>query len=81
MSQDLDNCPPNDTEPLEIGGFSVKWIWRASRVAAVDDAGAPVDLADSLAAKGIDLVRLPQEAEERSAAVARLASILEGTKR
>ena len=77
-AHDLDNCPPHDTEPLDIGGFPIKWIWRASRVAAVDDAGSPVDLADLLASKGIDLVRLPGHSEERIAAVARLASILEG---
>ena len=77
-AHDLDNCPPHDMEPMEIDGFPIKWIWRASRVAAVEDAAAPVDLSGSLAAKGIDLVRLPDQAEERIAAVARLASILEG---
>ena len=77
-AHDLDNCPPHDSEPLEVGQFSIKWIWRSSRVAAVDDASAPIDLGDSLAAKGIDLVRLPSNAEERTVAVAQLASVLEG---
>jgi hypothetical protein len=42
VARDLDNCPPHDREPFEIGRFSIKWIWRSSRVAAVDDASAPI---------------------------------------
>ena len=61
---------PHDAEPLDLDGFQIPLIWRAARVAAVEDATAPPDLAERLAAKGIDLFRLPQEAEA-------LASILE----
>jgi DEAD/DEAH box helicase/Domain of unknown function (DUF1998)/Helicase conserved C-terminal domain len=74
----LDNCPPPDPKPLEIDGFQIEWIWRASRVAAVEDASAPANLTERLASKGIDLMRLPREKENREPAIAQLASLLNG---
>ena len=73
----LPGCPPYDPAPLDINGFQIDWIWRAARVAAVEDANAPSALSAQLAAKGIELIRLPQPAESRKAAIARLAAILE----
>lgn len=77
---ELDKCPLHDEEPLEIGKFQIEWIWRAHRIAAVEEGKAPVALAEQLAAKGIELVSLPQEPTERTASIARLASML-GDKR
>jgi hypothetical protein len=72
----LDGCPPPDAEPLDVGGFQLKWIWRSHRVAAVEADAAPDDLPDRLAAKGIDLVMLPAGDPDRAPVVARLADLL-----
>jgi hypothetical protein len=74
--QTLDGCPPPDAEPLDIGGFQLRWIWRSERIAAAEATTAPADLSDRLAAKGIDLVMLPSADPDRAAAVARLAGML-----
>lgn len=75
----LDGCPPPDREPLTIEGFEVAMIWRAARIAAVERAVAPKTLADGLAAKGIDLVLLPEKNPERGQQIAELARLLEAT--
>ena len=66
---------------LETSEFTIPWIWRKLRVAAVNQGEAPSDLAARLAAKGIDLVLLPAESGQRAVAVAELAALLEGSKR
>ena len=81
LSEELGDCPPHDAKPLEAGGFTIPWIWRKQRVAAVNQAEAPTDLATRLAAKGIELVLLPTESTERAVAVAELAALLGGSKR
>lgn len=73
----LDGCPPPDAEPLDADGYSLPWIWRKPRVAAAEQEGAPVGLADCLAIKGIDLVLLPPSGPERAEAIAHLATLLE----
>ncbi|WP_174450619.1 hypothetical protein [Azospirillum baldaniorum] len=55
----LPGCPPGDG-PITVEGVSVPWFWRAARIAAIEDADATEELADSLAAKGVDLYRLPR---------------------
>ena len=77
-SEELGECPPHDAKPLEAGGFTITWIWRKLRVAAVNLEDAPADLGTRLAAKGIDLVLLPQQSSERALAVEQLAALLQG---
>ena len=80
-SDELGECPPHDAKPLEAGGFTIPWIWRKQRVAAVNQEEAPADLGTRLAAKGIDLVLLPPESGDRKTAVEQLALLLGGSER
>jgi hypothetical protein len=72
----LDGCPPPDAKPLEVDGFSIPLVWRKARIAAVERADAPPDLAEGLAGKGIDLVVLPTNGDERRQAIAGLVAAL-----
>lgn len=76
--QGLDDCPAHDPEPFAIDGKTITLVWRGARVAAVDEADSLDGLADKLAAKGVTLIILPQGGPERSAALARLAAMLDG---
>lgn len=71
----LAGCPPGDG-PIIVDGVTVPWFWRAARVAAIEDADATEDLADSLAAKGVDLYPLPRNPRQRSATLATLSNVL-----
>lgn len=73
-----EECPPHDVDPLTIEGISIPLIWRSARVAALEQADAPVAIDETLAAKGIELVVLPADAAERAAAIGRLCSLLTG---
>ncbi len=73
----LPDCPPGDG-PITVEGVCVPWFWRAVRVAAIEDADATEDLADSLAAKGVDLYRLPRDPAARAATLATLSDVLKG---
>ena len=75
---DLEGCPPPDPEAIEIDGYPVELIWRAARMAAVEQDSAPPGLLDKLGAKGIELVLLPSERNARSQVLASLAVVLGG---
>ena len=75
---DLEGCPPPDPEPIEIDGYRVELIWRATRMAAAEQNTAPSKLAEKLAAKGIELILLPSDKAARSAALACLAEVVGG---
>jgi hypothetical protein len=72
----LEGLPPRDSEPLSVDEFKINMIWRSARVAAVELFEAPNGLGDKLAAKGIDLVLLPEGAHEREQQIVKLASLL-----
>jgi len=74
----LEGCPPPDPEAIEIDGYPVELIWRAARMAAVEQDSAPPGLLDKLGAKGIELVLLPSERNARSQVLASLAVVLGG---
>ncbi|HBO46163.1 MAG TPA: ATP-dependent helicase [Planctomycetaceae bacterium] len=74
----VDDCPPPDADPIEIDGFRIALIWRAARIAAVDEEMAPSDLAEKLAAKGIELILLPKDETLRLQARSNLAVLLGG---
>lgn len=76
--QTLKDCPMPDTSPLQIDGHSLSLIWRAARIAAVEEQSAPLGLADQLAAMGIELIVLPTNKAARATKVAELASMLGG---
>jgi hypothetical protein len=78
LQVDLDGCPPPDPTAIEIDGYRVDRIWRAARMAAVEQDAAPPKLGDKLAAKGIELVLLPSEKSSRSQALQNLAVLLGG---
>lgn len=78
LHTDLEGCPPPDPEPIDINGYHVALIWRAARMAAVEQDSAPPKLGDKLAAKGIELVLLPSERSARSQALANLSVVLGG---
>lgn len=75
----LDGCPPPDAQPLDIDGFRLDLIWRKARIAAADADVAPPELANKLAAKGIDLTLLPADPAQRAESIATLAAALAGT--
>ena len=75
---DLEGCPLPDSEAIIIDGYRIDLIWRAARIAAVEQDNVPPGLPDKLAAKGIELVLLPSERDARSRAVASLAVALGG---
>lgn len=74
----LASCPAHDSEPIVIDGRSIAMIWRAARVAAIDEDGSLDGIANSLAAKGVKLVVLPRSGAERTDAIAKLAAMIEG---
>lgn len=76
--QVLDGCPTHDPEPLDINGRLISFVWRAARLAAIDEADGLDGLADKLAEKGVDLIVLPQDGTERRAVIAKLAAMIEG---
>jgi hypothetical protein len=61
-----------------MDGRAISLVWRAARVAAVDEADSLDGLADKLAAKGVNLIVLPRSDPERRAAIAKLAATIEG---
>ena len=69
---------PPDPEPIEIDGYRVELIWRATRMAAAEQNTAPSKLAEKLAAKGIELILLSSDKAARSAALACLAEAVGG---
>ena len=78
LHTDLDGCPPPDPTAIVIDGYRIDRIWRAARMAAVEEDAAPPKLSDKLAAKGIELVLLPTEENARSQTLQNLASALGG---
>ena len=78
LHADLDGCPPPDPTAIEIDGYRIDRIWRAARMAAVEQDDAPPKLGDKLAAKGIELVLLPSEKNARSQTLENLAVLLGG---
>jgi Lhr-like helicase len=75
---DLGGCPSPDAAPLVIDGHSIELIWRSARIAAAEEGSLPIELRDSLSARGIELFPLPGEANARSQALAHLAVLLGG---
>jgi hypothetical protein len=78
IHSDLNGCPLPDAEAIVIDGYRIDMIWRAARIAAVEQDNAPPGLSDKLAAKGIELVVLPSERDGRQRAMASLAIVLGG---
>lgn len=72
----LDGCLPPDPEALIVGDISIPHVWRSARVAALDAHEVHDGIADKLAAKGVELVVLPQEASDRAKALVKLAAMI-----
>jgi hypothetical protein len=68
-----DGCPPPDPEPITVDCVRIDLIWRAARLAAIEEDQASRELVERLAAKGVELIILPRDPEARSAALTRLA--------
>lgn len=73
----LDECPAHDAEPLAINGSVITYVWRAARIAAVEESEISPGLQETLAAKGVDLVILPAAPAERAATVTKLAEMID----
>lgn len=74
----VDGCPPPDAEPLNLDGFAIPLIWRSARVAAIEEADDYDGLEQKLAGKGVALVILPTDTQERAKATRKLAAMIEG---
>jgi hypothetical protein len=74
----LDGCPPPDAEPLNLDGLAIRLIWRSARVAAIEEVDVHDGLEHQLAGKGVALVILPTDTQERAKATAKLAAMIDG---
>jgi len=73
----LEGCPPADPEPLKIDGLAIPHVWWSARIPAVEESEAPDNLADRLAARGVELFILPSNPTDRPSALARLATMID----